>query len=97
MSKKNYTKINLVNKVNGQIGLSKNYSSKIIDNFFETFIAEVIKKNIIKISSFGTFEVIEKKERIGRNPKTKTSARIAARKVLKFKPSSLLKSKINTQ
>ena len=49
----------------------------------------------IKISSFGTFKVINKKERIGRNPKTKVEAKILSRKVVKFKPSLLLKEKIN--
>ena len=97
MSKKNYTKINLSNKLNQKVGFSKNYSSKIIDNFFETFINEIIKKEKIKISSFGTFEVIKKKERMGRNPKTKAPAKILARKVLKFKPSFILRNKINSQ
>ncbi len=49
----------------------------------------------IKISSFGTFEVIGKSERIGRNPKTKVKAKISARNVVKFKPSNIIKDKIN--
>ncbi len=49
----------------------------------------------IKISSFGTFEVIGKKERIGRNPKTKVEAKISARNIVKFKPSYIIKNKIN--
>ena len=49
----------------------------------------------VKISSFGTFEVINKKERIGRNPKTKIEAKISSRKIVKFKPSQLIKEKLN--
>ena len=51
---------------------------------------------ILIFSSFGTFEVIDKKERIGRNPKTKIAAKISARKIVKFKPSLKTKEKINS-
>ena len=67
----------------------------IIDNFFEAIIENLIKSNKIKISSFGTFKVAKKKGRVGRNPKTKIEAKISPRKVVKFKPSMLLKKKLN--
>ena len=65
------------------------------DTFFENLVDDLIKSSKIKISSFGTFEVINKKKRIGRNPKTKVEALISARKVVKFKASQLLKKKLN--
>ena len=71
MMKKNFTRKDLSNKIYQNLGFSKNYSSTIIDNFFETLIQELIKSHKIKISSFGTFKVINKIERIGRNHKTK--------------------------
>ena len=95
MEKKNFTRKDFSNKIYQNLGFSKNYSSTIIDNFFETLIQELIKSHKIKISSFGTFKVINMKERIGRNPKTKIEAKICSRKVVKFKPSSLIKEKIN--
>ena len=95
MVKRNFTRKNLSNKIYQKIGFSKNFSSIIIDNFFETLISELTKSNKIKISSFGTFKVINKKERIGRNPKTKIETKICSRKVVKFKPSSFVKKKIN--
>ena len=95
MVKKNFTKKDLINKLNQTIGFSKNISSIIIDDFIESLINGLIKENKIKISSFGTFMVINKKERMGRNPKTKVEARILPRKVVKFKPSLLIKNKIN--
>ena len=95
MVKKNFTRKDLSNKIYQNLGFSKNYSSTIIDNFFETLIQELLKSNKIKISSFGTFEVISKKERIGRNPKTKKEAKISSRKVVRFKPSSIFKEKLN--
>ena len=97
MLKKNYTRKDLSNNVHQNIGFSKNISSLIIDDFFESLVSELIKFNKIKISSFGTFEVFDKKERIGRNPKTKVEAKIVARKVVKFKPSNLIKEKLNRQ
>ena len=95
MLKKNFTRKDLSNKIYQNLGFSKNLSSKIVDNFFETLISEIIKSNKIKISSFGTFSVLNKKERMGRNPKTKVEAKIFSRKVVKFKPSLLLKEKLN--
>lgn len=95
MVKKNFTRKDLSNNICKNIGFSKNFSSKIIDNFFETLINHIIKFNKVKISSFGTFEVIKKRERIGRNPKTKEEAKISSRKIVKFKPSSIFKDKIN--
>ena len=95
MTKKNFTRKNLIRKIYQDIGFSKNFSSKIIDNFFESLISALIISNKIKISSFGTFKVINTRERTGRNPKTKIEAKILPRKVVKFKPSSFVKKKIN--
>ena len=97
MIKKNFTRKNLSHNIHQNLGFSKNISSLITDNFFESLVSELIKFNKIKISSFGTFEVIKKKERIGRNPKTKVEAKIAARKIIKFKPSNTIKEKLNRQ
>ena len=95
MLKKNFTRKNLSSNVHQNLGFSKNISSFLIDDFFESLVSELIKFNKIKISSFGTFQVIDKKERIGRNPKTKVEAKIKARKIVKFKPSSIIKEKLN--
>ena len=95
MVKKNFTRKDLSNNIFKNIGFSKNFSSKIIDSFFEILINHIIKFNKVKISSFGTFEVIKKKERVGRNPKTKEEAKVSPRKIVKFKPSSIFKDKIN--
>ena len=97
MLKKNFTRKDLSNKVYQNIGFSKKLSSTLIDDFFESLASELIKSNKIKISSFGTFEVVNKKERIGRNPKTKVEAKIAARKVVKFRSSISIKNKLNNQ
>ena len=95
MLKKNFTRKDLTNRIYQNLGFSKNFSSNLIDDFFETLISELIKKNKIKITSFGTFEIVHKKERIGRNPKTKIETKISARKIVKFKPSATIKEKLN--
>jgi len=91
----NITRKKLYSRIHQNLGFSKNIASQIVDDFFELLIDELIKKKEVKISSFGTFKVIDKKERIGRNPKTKVVAKICARKIVKFKPSLKTKEKIN--
>ena len=95
MTKKNFTRKDLSNSIFKELGFSKNFSSTIVDDFFEILILHLVKFRKIKISSFGTFEVINKNERIGRNPKTKEDVKITSRKVVKFRPSSIFKKKIN--
>ncbi len=95
MFKKNFTKKDLANKINQKVGFSKNFSSNLVDDFFENIMSELTKSNKVKISSFGTFKTMNKKERVGRNPKTKIEAKILSRKVVKFKASSFIKKKIN--
>ena len=71
MVKKNFTRKDLSNKIYQNLGFSKNLSSKIVDDFFETLISGVIKSNKIKISSFGTFSVLNKKDTIIIRPHNK--------------------------
>ena len=92
---KNITRKYLSNKIHKNLGFPKNLSSEILDNFFEQIILEILISNKIKISSFGTFSILKKKERMGRNPKNKIKAIISSRKVVKFKPSQLLKNRLN--
>ena len=95
MTIKNFSKKNITNRLHKNIGFSKRFSSSVLDDFIESLISELIVSKKVKISSFGTFKVSTKKERMGRNPKTKVEAKIFSRKVVKFKPSLLLKEKLN--
>ena len=95
MVNNNFTRKDLSNKIYKNVGFSKNLSLKIVDDFFESIILAIIKSNKIKISSFGTFSILNKKERMGRNPKTGVQAKIFSRRVVKFKPSLSFKKKIN--
>ena len=95
MSSKNFTKKELANKIYRDLGFSKNFSASLIDDFINVFTSDLMKNNKVKISNFGTFEILNKNERVGRNPKTKKEAKISARKVVKFKTSLLVKKKLN--
>ena len=92
---KNFTRKDLSKKIYHNLGFSKNISLRLINDFFESMLSGLLKTNQVKISSFGTFQVIKKKERMGRNPKTGIEAKICARKVVRFKPSISVKNKMN--
>ena len=92
---KNFTRKSLYNRIYKTVGFSKNFSSSVVDNFFEIMINEIIRKKKLKISNFGTFKVLNKKERLGRNPKNKIIATIKSRNVVNFKASNNFKRKIN--
>ena len=92
----NLTKKDLVNLVYMQIGFSKHISENLIEDFFSLITENLKKEKKLKISKFGTFSIREKKERIGRNPKTKEKKNISKRNVVLFKPSKEFKKFINT-
>ena len=70
-----------------QIGFSKRISEALVEDIFELIIENIIKYNKVKISKFGTFSIRKKKQRIGRNPKTKEIKIISERNVIIFKTS----------
>ena len=91
----NLTKKNLVNLIYMQLGFSKQISENLIDDFFQTVIANLENEKILKISKFGTFSIRKKKSRLGRNPKTKIEKIISERNVVLFKPSKEFKNFVN--
>ena len=92
---KTTTRSTLSEAVFKNVGLSRNESATLVDSEFGEILKSLIQGNDVKISSFGTFVVRQKKERVGRNPKTGIEAPITARKVVTFKPSQIMKEKIN--
>ena len=94
---KTTTRSTLSEAVFKNVGLSRNESANLVDSVFSEILTSLIKGNDVKISSFGTFIVREKKERIGRNPKTGEEVPITARSVVTFRASNVLKSKVNSK
>jgi len=89
------TRKSLADLVFKELGISKVEASNFIDDMFDLMLSELEKKNKVKIANFGAFNIREKKQRIGRNPKTKEDKIISSRTVITFKPSKILKNKIN--
>lgn len=89
------TRAELAEAVYTEVGLSRNESADLVQKIFEHMSASLFEGDHVKISSFGSFSVRQKNERIGRNPKTGEEVPIAPRKVIIFRPSQVLKAHVN--
>ena len=78
-----------------QIGLSRNEAAEIVATILEEISQRLEAGENVKISSFGSFSVRSKNERIGRNPKTGREVPITPRRVLSFRPSHILRDRLN--
>ncbi len=92
---KTITRYDIAETLYQEVGLSRKVSGEILDMILEEISKELSEGNSVKISSFGTFLVRNKKPRIGRNPKTGIDAEISARRVISFKPSQIMRKSIN--
>ena len=93
---KTLTRADLSNSVYEQIGLSLQECNALVDSVIEEVSVALEQGKSVKISSFGTFGLRNKKQRMGRNPKTGVEVPITSRTVLSFNASNLLKAKVNT-
>ena len=91
--KKTWTRNDLIEEVSNNVGLPLSESSIIIEQIIEEILFSLEKGLDVKISSFGTFSIKNKRSRIGRNPKTGVEAPISARNVVTFNCSNILKAK----
>ena len=92
--KNSYTKIDISKDLSDKTGYSKLLSKELIDNLLKILVYN-IKTGQLNLKNFGSFKLINKSQRIGRNPKTKEKFIISARKVIKFIPSNKIKLFIN--
>jgi integration host factor subunit alpha len=90
------TKAEIIESVHTKVQFSKKEAAEVVELVFDTMKETLEKGEKIKISGFGNFIVRDKKARIGRNPQTGKEIEIAARRVLTFRPSQVLKSALNT-
>jgi integration host factor subunit alpha len=95
MSSKTVTRGDLAEAVYEAVGLSRTESAELVERVLDLIGDALIAGENVKLSSFGSFQVRSKNQRIGRNPKTGEEVPILPRQVLVFKPSNVLKSKIN--
>ncbi|HTY67172.1 MAG TPA: integration host factor subunit alpha [Alphaproteobacteria bacterium] len=95
MSETTVTRADLSEAVYQEVGLSRNDSAALVETILNEMVDSLTRGETVKISSFGSFSVRQKGQRIGRNPKTGEEVPILPRKVLVFRASHVLKNKIN--
>ena len=95
MPGKTVTRADLTEAVYREVGLSRNESAQLVESVLEQISGTLARGESVKISSFGTFSVRDKAQRIGRNPKTGEEVPILPRRVLVFRASHVLKDRIN--
>lgn len=97
MSKDTLTRAHLSEAIYREIGLSLSESGDMLDVLLDEVGKALERGENVKISSFGTFSIRKKKQRVGRNPKTGVEVPISPRRVLTFKASNLVRQKVNAQ
>jgi integration host factor subunit alpha len=94
MKSRTLTRADLTDALHEHVGLARHDSAHLVERTL-ALIAEAMERGqTVKLSGFGVFQVREKSERIGRNPKTGAPATIAPRRVIGFRASQVLKSRI---
>lgn len=94
MGGKTVTRMDLSEAVYQRVGLSRTESSELVEMVLDTICERVVLGETVKLSSFGSFVVRKKNERVGRNPKTGEEVPITPRRVMVFKPSNVLKTSV---
>ena len=92
---KTITRADVAETIYEEIGLSRKDSNDILDMILDEIVQELSAGNDVKLSSFGTFALRNKKARAGRNPNTGVEAEISPRRVISFKPSQTMRKIIN--
>jgi integration host factor subunit alpha len=95
MSDRTVTRAQLSEAVYQEVGLSRNESAQLVESVLKEISEALTRGETVKISSFGSFFVRQKGERIGRNPKTGQEVPIRPRRVLVFRASHVLKNRVN--
>jgi integration host factor subunit alpha len=94
-ARRTVTRVDLAEAVYRRIGLSRKESASLVQSVLDEIANALIAEGSVKLSSFGRFSVRVKSERIGRNPKTGVEVPITPRRVMVFKPSNVLKARVN--
>ena len=95
MNGKTLTRADLAEAVYQKIGLPRNESAELVETVLREITGSLERGESVKLSSFGSFGIREKGERIGRNPKTGEEVPITPRRVLVFRASNIMKARIN--
>ncbi len=88
------TKADMAESLFNELGLNKNEARELVDLYFQELVACLAVGEQVKLSGFGNFELRDKKERPGRNPRTGEKVLITARRVVTFSPGNKLKARV---
>ncbi len=88
------TKADMAEKLFNDLGLNKREAKEVVELLFEEVRYSLIENEQVKLSGFGNFDLRDKNERPGRNPKTGESIPVSARRVVTFKPGQKLKARV---
>ena len=94
MSSKTLTRTTLSEAVYRELGLSRAESAELVESVLNNICDALVRGEQVKISTFGTFNILDKNKRMGRNPKTGLEATIAPRRVISFRPSQIMKDSV---
>lgn len=92
---KTLTRADLSDKLSSSLGITRQQSTSVIEIALDQLAKGLEKEGLVKISSFGTFHIRRKSERVGRNPKTGTEVMITPRNSLSFRASTILKESVD--
>jgi integration host factor subunit alpha len=95
MANQTLTRADLAEAVYKQVGLSRSESAELVELILGEISEAIARGENVKLSSFGSFLVRSKSERVGRNPKTGVEVPITPRRVMVFKASNVLKARVN--
>ena len=91
---KTITKADMIEHLHDELGLNVSECRQLVEDFFQEIRESLINNEEVKLSGFGNFDLIDKKSRPGRNPKTGEDVTISARRVVTFRASNKLRKKI---
>lgn len=91
------TKLGMTERLFDEVGLNKREAREFVDGFFEEMRLSLERGEAVKLSGFGNFDLRDKAERPGRNPKTGAAATVSARRVVTFRPGAKLKTRVEAR
>ncbi|WP_026291808.1 integration host factor subunit alpha [Marinobacterium rhizophilum] len=89
------TKAEMAERLNEELGLNKREAKEMVESFFDEIRASLASNEQVKLSGFGNFDLRDKRQRPGRNPKTGEEVPICARRVVTFRPGQKLKDRVD--
>lgn len=91
------TRLGMTERLFDEVGLNKREAKEFVDGFFEEVGLSLERGESVKLSGFGNFDLRDKAERPGRNPKTGAAATVSARRVVTFRPGAKLKTRVEAR